>query len=85
MKQVFLNNFETSVRVLFGLFSIISYVTNCKAMYEFSSGNFYIWSLIMQCNYNHGHNIFRHLMLYRIFLSPQVKRCAILSYKHGIY
>ena len=54
-------------------------------MYEFSSGNFYIWSLIMQCNYNHGHNIFRHLMLYRIFLSPQVKRCAILSYKHGIY
>ena len=24
-------------------------------------------------------------MFYQIFLSPQVKRCAIISYKHGIY
>ena len=24
-------------------------------------------------------------MLYQIFLSPQVKRCAIITYKHGIY
>ena len=24
-------------------------------------------------------------MFYRIFLSPQVKRCAIITYKHGIY
>ena len=24
-------------------------------------------------------------MLYQIFLSPQVKRCAIIAYKHGIY
>ena len=25
------------------------------------------------------------LMFYQIFLSPQVKRCGIISYKHGIY
>ena len=24
-------------------------------------------------------------MFYEIFLSPQVKRCAIITYKHGIY
>ena len=24
-------------------------------------------------------------MFYQIFLSPQVKRCVIFSYKHGIY
>ena len=25
------------------------------------------------------------LMFYQIFLSPQAKRCAIITYKHGIY
>ena len=25
------------------------------------------------------------LMFYKIFLSPQEKRCAIIAYKHGIY
>ena len=25
------------------------------------------------------------LMFYQIFLSPEVKRCAIITYKHGIY
>ena len=24
-------------------------------------------------------------MFYQIFLSPQVKQCAIITYKHGIY
>ena len=24
-------------------------------------------------------------MFYQIFFSPQVKRCAIITYKHGIY
>ena len=24
-------------------------------------------------------------MFYQIFLSPQVKRCAIITYKHGIF
>ena len=24
-------------------------------------------------------------MFYQIFLSPQVKRCAIITYKHSIY
>ena len=32
--------------------------------------------------YSHFHNIFDVLP---IFFSPQVKRCAIISYKHGIY
>ena len=25
------------------------------------------------------------LMFYQIFLSPQVKRCGTITYKHGIY
>ena len=25
------------------------------------------------------------MMFYQIFLLPQVKRCAIITYKHGIY
>ena len=25
------------------------------------------------------------LMFYQIFLSPQFKKCAIITYKHGIY
>ena len=25
------------------------------------------------------------LMFYRIFLSPQMKQCAIITYKHGVY
>ena len=24
-------------------------------------------------------------MFYQIFVSPQAKRCAIITYKHGIY
>ena len=24
-------------------------------------------------------------MFYQIFFSPQVKRCAIITYKHGVY
>ena len=35
--------------------------------------------------YNLGHNIFRLLMFYQIFLSPQVKRIVIISNKLGIY
>ena len=27
----------------------------------------------------------RFSMFHQIFLSPQVKRCAIITYKHGIY
>ena len=34
---------------------------------------------------NRFHNIFRlFLMFYQIFLKPQVKQCAIITYKHGI-
>ena len=25
------------------------------------------------------------MMFYQIFLSPQVKQCAIITYKHGVY
>ena len=35
--------------------------------------------------YNHGHNILRHLILYQIFFSPQVKRSVIISNKRDIY
>ena len=35
--------------------------------------------------YNHFYNILRLLMFCQIFLSPQVKRCAIITHKHGIY
>ena len=34
--------------------------------------------------YNHFHNILR-LVDGQLFLSPQVNRCAISTYKHGTY
>ena len=34
---------------------------------------------------NHFYNILRLLMFYQAFLSPQVKRWAIITYKHGMY
>ena len=34
---------------------------------------------------NHFHKLWDFLMFYQIFLSPQVKRCAIITRKHGIY
>ena len=34
--------------------------------------------------YNHFHNNLRLLLLHQIFFSPQVKRSAIISNKHGI-
>ena len=35
--------------------------------------------------YNHFHDICRFLMFHQIFLSPQAKRRAIVTYKHDIY
>ena len=44
-----------------------------------------IWAYLLElnlCKYNH----FYILRLFDvIFLSPQVKRCTIITYKHGIY
>ena len=34
---------------------------------------------------NHFHNILRIFDILANFLSPQVKRCAIITYKYGIY
>ena len=36
-------------------------------------------------NKNHFHHILRLFDVYQIFLPPQVKRCTIITYKHGIY
>ena len=36
-------------------------------------------------NHNQFHNILRLMIFLQIFLSPQVKRCMIITYKHGIY
>ena len=36
-------------------------------------------------NYNYFHNIWDLLMFCQIFLSLQVKRCAIITDKHRIY
>ena len=35
--------------------------------------------------YSHFHDILRLFDVLPIFFSPQVKRCEIVSYKHGIY
>ena len=35
--------------------------------------------------YNHFHNTLRLFDVYQTFLSPKVKRCAIITYKYGIY
>ena len=36
-------------------------------------------------SYNRFRNILRLLMFYQIFHSPEVKQCAIITYKNGIY
>ena len=36
-------------------------------------------------NYNQFQNFWDFLMFYQISFSPQVKRFAIITYKHGIY
>ena len=33
---------------------------------------------------NHFHNILRLSDFYQVFFSPQVERCTIITYKHGI-
>ena len=39
----------------------------------------------LTCNH-HFHNILRLFdVFYQVFLSPQMKRCAVITYKHGIY
>ena len=35
--------------------------------------------------YNHFHNILRLFDVLPNFLSPQAKRCTIITYKHGIH
>ena len=35
--------------------------------------------------YNHFHNILRLFDVLPNFISPQVKRCVIITYEHGIY
>ena len=37
------------------------------------------------CADNHFHNFSGFLLFYQIFLSPQVKQWATITYKHGIY
>ena len=44
--------------------------------------------IIARCSmtaYDHFHKIFRLFDVIQILRSPQVKRCAIITYKHGIY
>ena len=36
-------------------------------------------------SHNHFHNVSRLFDVLPNFPSPQVKRCAIITYKHGIY
>ena len=39
----------------------------------------------MYCSYNAVITFWDFLVFYQILLSPQVKQCAIITYKHGIY
>ena len=41
-------------------------------------------AFFMKIIYNHFHNILRLFDLLPNFRSPQVKRCAIITYRHGI-
>ena len=33
----------------------------------------------------HSFSLYDFFMFFQIFISPQVKQCAIITYKHGIY
>ena len=39
----------------------------------------------MKPSYSHFHNILRLFDVLPNLISPQVKRCMIIAYKHGIY
>ena len=41
--------------------------------------------LKIESNYNHFHKTLRLFDVYQTFLSPQVTRCMIITFKHGIY
>ena len=47
----------------------------------------FIKRLVVKFNmtFNHFHNILRLSDVTNFFLSPPVKRCAIITYKRGIY
>ena len=70
---------------LFGIFSLrfnfvfrSSFKQNarCKYLFIISLNN---------CKLQSVSWYFETMMFYQIFLSPQVKRCTIITYKHGIY
>ena len=49
------------------------------------SGNYRVW-IHPETRTWHDKNIqYDFLVFYQVFLSRQVKRCAIITYKHGIY
>ena len=68
----------------------VTYWTMCKAccyfrravvtIHCFRGNAFSVYNTIINCLIFWG-----FLMLYQTFHSPQVKRCAIITYKHGIY
>ena len=51
-------------------------------IYFFVGANFFFF---VSSSYNQFYHILRLFDILQIFLSPQEKRCAIITYKHGIY
>ena len=56
-------------------------------MFSFPNFDFLSWRSVWAQNVqtsNPGHNILRHSDVWKIFVSPQMKRIVIISNKHGI-
>ena len=65
-----LNSLLSSSLLLFGVFEICFSLIRLKKSFKYASTISFIWDF---------------LIFYQIFLSPQAKRWAIVTYKHGIY
>ena len=66
---------------------LLSVLCLCISKNYFQNGRNYGYVKRVSCRfiYHYFHNILRFLDVLQIFFSPQVKRCAIITYKHGIH
>ena len=81
-KQIFLHDWERkAIQIYYQHTHYRRQASKHKNIFE----PFFFKTVRKSVSHNHFHNILRLLMFYQVLLSPQVKRWAIITYKHGIY
>ena len=72
-----------NLNLLFSKILCLCFLTNQKS--KFGQKNQNCQFKLKFGTFNHFHNILRLFDGLPNFLSPQVKRCTIITYKHGVY